>query len=392
MRELQELEDSGIFSNFGPVNQRFERELTDTIFGTGQCLTVCNATIGLMVAMRHVLGEDRLPNRRYALMPSFTFAAVAHAAIWNGLTPLFCDIDPETWLPSAEHEEQLLKRHEGEIAVVVPYATFGNSLDLQRYDELSERFGVPVVVDAAASLGALDVDGRGFGSGFRWPVVFSMHATKTFSTGEGGVVYCADADRVKTMRAMCSFGFEAPRVATLPGLNGKLNEVSALSALLELRRFEGVVEHRRVLSEAYRSYLPELAHQKTFGRRQSFAFQSLLLPKMLVEKRVRIAELLRARGIGVSTYFSPHLAEQPYFAKRSTLGSLVQTQEISERILTLPMFDTMTESDVHYVASELLDVMSLSDEESNSVSERQVAQSISSSSGYVATSSVVGHS
>ncbi len=373
-QELKSLEDSGIFSNFGPVNQRFEEELAGTVFGVGQCLTVCNATIGLMVAMRQVLGEDRTRQRRYALMPSFTFAAVAHAAMWNGLTPLFCDIDRRMWLPSAGHEEELLKRYRGKIAVVVPYATFGNNLDLRRYDELSEQFGVPVVVDAAASLGALDGDGKGFGTGFRWPVVFSMHATKTFATGEGGVVYCADANRLKMMRAMCSFGFEAPRVATLPGLNGKLSEVGALTALLQLRKFEGVVEHRRILSEAYRRYLPEWTHQETYGRRQSYAFQSVLLKGSLTPMRLAIIKMLRERGIGVSTYFSPHLAEQPYFAKHAAAGSLAITQEISERVLTLPMFDTMTENDVHYVASELIDAVGQLEEDGDSNVRREIAR------------------
>lgn len=385
VRELKDVEDSGIFSNFGPVNQRFEQELAGTIFGTGQCLTVCNATIGLMVAIRQVLGEDRR-EKRYALMPSFTFAAVAHAAMWNGLTPLFCDIDRQTWLPSAEHEEELLKRHRNEVAVVVPYATFGNNLDLHRYDELSENFGVPIVVDAAASLGALDADGKGFGSGFRWPVVFSMHATKTFATGEGGVVYCADADRVKTLRAMCSFGFEAPRVATLPGLNGKLSEVGALTALLQLRGFEGVVEHRRLLSEAYRRYLPGWVHQRSCGKRQSFAFQSVLLEESLTPMRTKIVEMLRACGIGVSTYFSPHLAEQPYFSKYGATASLGVTQDVSERILTLPMFDAMTDSDVHYVASGLMDSISQL-EDVLGVGERQVHQETTRDIPYVAASS-----
>ncbi|WP_260736503.1 DegT/DnrJ/EryC1/StrS family aminotransferase [Tunturiibacter lichenicola] len=383
VRELKDLEDSGIFSNFGPVNQRFEQELADTIFGTGQCLTVCNATIGLMVALRHVLGEDRPREKRYALMPSFTFAAVAHAALWNGLTPLFCDIDRQTWLPSAEHEEELLKKHQDEIAVVVPYATFGNNLDLRRYDELSERFGVPIVVDAAASLGALDAYGKGFGSGFRWPVVFSMHATKTFATGEGGVIYCADVDRVKTMRAMCSFGFEAPRVATLPGLNGKLSEVSALTALLQLNRFEAVVEHRRLLSEAYRHYLPGWDHQESRGKLQSFAFQSVLLEESLTPMRTEVVELLRARGIGVSTYFSPHLAKQPYFSKYGVGASLEITQNISERILTLPMFDTMTDRDVQDVASDLIDIVSQLEGKATTDDTCQVIEAKSSNPEYV---------
>lgn len=354
--ELTEIEESGIFSNFGPVNQRFERELVETMFGTGQCLTVCNATTGLIIAIRQVLGEDPPRQRRYALMPSFTFAATAHAAMWNGLTPLLCDVDSETWVPSAAAEEALLEQYASEIAVIVPYATFGNNLDLRRYDKLSERYRVPVVVDAATSLGSLDDQGRAFGSGFRWPVVFSMHATKTFSTGEGGVVYCADKERLHELRAMCSFGFESSRVATLPGLNAKLTEVAALTALLQLRRLQNVLEHREILSLAYKQHLPTWTRQKRCGKRQSLAFEPVLLPESLASRRRELLEMLEKRGVGASTYFSPHVAEQPYFAKRVLRGPLPVTESLAACILILPLFDAMTERDVHYVTSTLLSV------------------------------------
>lgn len=186
---------------------------------------------------------------------------------------------------------------------------------------------------------------------------------------------------------MCSFGFEAPRVATLPGLNGKLSEVNALTALLQLKKFEGVVEHRRLLSEAYRRYLPEWVHQETYGKRQSFAFQSLLLKDSLKPVRAQIVEVLRASGIGVSTYFSPHLAEQPYFSKYAVAASLAVTQDISERILTLPMFDTMTDSDVHYVVSGLIDATSELENQVDSSTERKIVHDMTSDTVYVATSS-----
>lgn len=353
VRKLVEIEESGIFSNFGPMNHRFEQELISTMFGSGHCLTVCNATIGLMIAIRQVIGEELRTEKRYALMPSFTFAATGHAAMWNGLTPLLYDIDPETWLPSATAEQALLEQYSGQIAVMVPYATFGNNLDLRRYEKLSDLYGVPVVVDAAASLGSLDVEGRAFGAGFKWPVVFSMHATKTFATGEGGVIYCADEERMQQLRSMCSFGFESPRVATISGLNAKMTEVAALTALLQLRKFRDVIECRQTLSWTYRRYLPGWTLQKRNGERQSYAFQSVLLPEDLAPRRAEVLQRLRERGVGASTYFSPHLAEQPYFAKHSVCGPLPVTEKISKRVLTLPMFDTMTESEVRYVATSL---------------------------------------
>ena len=352
--DLARLEATGIFSNYGPVNTQFEQELCDQIFGQGDCLTVCNATIGLILCMREVIGEASTAARRYALMPSFTFAAAAQAAIWCGLTPLFCDVDAETWLPDAAREEELLAQYAGQIAVVVPYATFGNNLDLPRYTRLSETWKVPIVVDAAASLGSLDAEGKAFGSGFCWPVVFSMHATKPFSVGEGGVVYCADPQRIARLRAMGSFGFQEPRTASMPGLNSKLSEVTALLARLQLRRFPDVVQHRAALAEAYRKELGQgYTLQRSIDRHQMKAFESLLVPEDLAAYRNEFAHSLGARGIGVGTYFSPHLAQQPYFQTNAVSGALPVTEELASRLLSLPLHMGIWPQQVSTIAEEL---------------------------------------
>src|SRR5277367_3543045 len=112
--ELRALEESGTFSNFGPVNTRFEEEMLARFFGgQGACTTVCNATIGLMLAIKEVIGDavGEQPAGQFALMPSFTFAAAAHAALWCGLTPLFCDIDPQTWAADPAAESAMLSRY-----------------------------------------------------------------------------------------------------------------------------------------------------------------------------------------------------------------------------------------------------------------------------------------
>jgi dTDP-4-amino-4,6-dideoxygalactose transaminase len=357
MSALIEVERSGTFSNYGPVNTTFERELISRMFHTGECLTVCNATVGLMMAIREVIGEDRPAKRRYALMPSFTFAAAAHAALWAGCTPLLCDIDPETWLPCAASEEAMLQKYAGEIAVVVPYATFGNNLDLDRYQRMSEQHGVPIVVDAAASLGSVDCDGRAFGSGFAWPIVFSMHATKLFSTGEGGVIYSSNTDLIARLRVMGSFGFDQERTATMFGLNSKMSEVAALLALLKLREFDVVPGQRAALYKTYAHALSDtFAMQRQSGVMQARAFSSVLLPARLVPHRSRVIDALRQSGIGAATYFSPHLAEQPYFQKHAVASAMPVTEDVAGRVLTLPLFDGMTEEQVHCVVATLHDI------------------------------------
>jgi dTDP-4-amino-4,6-dideoxygalactose transaminase len=351
--ELRSLEQSGIFSNFGPVNTRFEQEMLERFFGgRGACMTVCNATIGLMLAIKEAMGDTapRAENGQFALMPSFTFAAAAHAAIWCGLTPLFCDIDPQTWAADPAAESAMLSRYAGKIAVVMPYATFGYPIELDRYQRIQTQLGIPVVIDAAASLGTFDMFGRGFGTGSGASVVFSMHATKSFAVGEAGLIYCADKDRIARLRIMSSFGFGEPRTATMAGLNGKLSEVNALLGRLRLADYDSITARRGALVNRYRSALPEMDFQLRAPGVQVHQFVPALLPSALRGQRTAIREELAKRGITTGTYFSPHLLEQPYFQKMCVAGPMPVCDDVSARMISLPLFDTMTDHEVDQVA------------------------------------------
>ena len=357
---LRAIEARGIYSNFGPVNAAFEAEMVAKLFdGRGAVTTVCNATIGLMLAIRAALPDAHSGRRRYALMPSFTFAATAQAALWCGLTPLFCDIDPVTWDADSAHEERLLRRYRNRIAAIVPYATFGRAIDLARYERLSAHHGIPVIVDAAASLGTLSDEGYGFGTGFSGSVVFSMHATKAFSTGEGGVVYSGNAATIARLRLMANFGFGEPRHATMPGLNAKLTEIGALGALLRLAEYPEIVRRRSARMTQYRACLPELTFQAWTGTVQAHQFAPALLPRSCAPFRATLQARLRARGIESATYFSPHLAEQAFFRPFATPGSLPVTDEIASRVLSLPIFDSMESTDVIEVAEAIREELGL---------------------------------
>ena len=345
VRELAELEASGIYSNFGPQNARFEQALvTDLFGGAGQCVTVSNATAGLMLALARARG--RHPARRFALMPSFTFAATAHAALWSGLTPLLCDIAADTWLACPESEARLVARHGAEIAAIVPCTTFGNPVDLARYRDLASACGCALVVDAAAALGTLDDAGQQFGRGASEPVVFSMHATKTFATLEGGVVYSADERLIADLRSMANFGFEGARSAVRAGFNAKLDEVTALLALAKLRTFPQAVANRVARETGYRAALHGFAFQENRGRRTTPVFMPVLLPRKQAAHRDSIrADMLR-QGVGTGAYFDPHVARQPYFADKARWDDLPASDDIAARIIALPMSDRLTQDQV----------------------------------------------
>ena len=200
----------------------------------------------------------------------------------------------------------------------MPYATFGFDIDLKRYENITSRYGIPVVVDAAASLGTRSAESRGFGTGFTGWMVFSMHATKAFSTGEAGIIYSANEARVAELRQMCNFGFGAPRSATMPGLNGKLSEIGALLCQLRLEQYEETMTHRDRMIQLYRELIPDLTFQPLRPHRQAHQFAAALLPGDVALSRIELSAALREAGIGSANYFSPHLGAADLF--RGTLG------------------------------------------------------------------------
>ena len=361
---LLRVEASGVFSNNGPEVQAFEREATAQLFGgVGDCLAVGNATLGLMLAIRQAVPArcgGAMPRAgTLALMPALTFAATPQAALWAGLTPLIGDIEPSCWISDPAQEEALLARHGDRVGVIVPYATFGTDLDLDRYAWLARRYDVGVVVDAAASLGTIDAAGRGFGTGAPFAIVYSMHATKTFAVAEGGLIHCGDADRIASLRAMANFGFDpsgssGARSATLPGINAKLPEVIALMARAKLTEIDAVCEARAAIDAAYRAALPGFTMQAPAARRQATQFMPLLLPPALVGHRAAIVAALAADGVGVGHYFSPHIGEQPLFRDVAVIEPTPVADDVAARMLSLPITDAMTPADATEIADRLV--------------------------------------
>jgi dTDP-4-amino-4,6-dideoxygalactose transaminase len=175
------------------------------------------------------------------------------------------------------------------------------------------------------------------------------------------LMYSADADRIARLRTMSSFGFGEPRSATMPGLNGKLSEVGALLGKLRLADYENITRHRAALVDQYRGLLPEMDFQLRVPGIQAHQFTPALLPSGLKAQRASIRAELGERGIGTGAYFSPHLMEQPYFRDRCVAGPLPVCDDIASRMMSLPLFDSMTQDEVEQVSENLNDVIGVSE-------------------------------
>ncbi|MGG0811222.1 aminotransferase class I/II-fold pyridoxal phosphate-dependent enzyme [Paenibacillus alvei] len=353
LSNFEKIEASRIYSNYGPLNHLFETRVIAQMFGgIGSAVTVHNATIGLMLA----ISQSKRSRGKYAVMPSFTFAATPLAAEWCGLEPYFLDIEPDDWQLNRAQLEETVERLGEQIAVVVPYATFGSAIELSIYDKLLQE-GIPVVIDAAASFGTTVAEGAAqFGKGFGGAVVFSFHATKTFGVGEGGLVYSADQELIQRIRRAGNFGFSSSRESVMLGLNSKISEYTAAIALATLEGFHAVQERRKTIIGYYSR---ELQQQDLMQRGWSvqkiqgqvpLQFFSLLSPAPPGNREV--IRQLASHSIEARTYFSPACHQQKQFQSypHSDLGV---TERIADRIISLPLWEEMDESAVRRIVKVL---------------------------------------
>lgn len=352
LQYLSEIDENKIYTNYGPLNNQFEESILKEYFkGNGSLTTVNNATMGLILS----IAELKRPQAKYAIMPSFTFSATPLSAMWCGLEPYFIDVDKETWLMDEEKLGEALKLLGNEVAIVVPYATFGTYLNLSYYNHLQET-GIPVVIDAAPCFGTTYQDNH-IGENFRGSIVFSFHATKSFGIGEGGLVYSQDKELVKRIRTSSNFGYYGTRESISFGINSKLSEYHAAIGLATLDVYQVKIQKRQ---QIYESYLEEINNygllekgweiQKTVGT-IPYQFFSILCPKG--EKNREYVEKLERNSIKAVSYYNPSCHQQLQF-QNYLHSELTVTNDLTERVLSLPFWEDMDSSVVKRVIKVLI--------------------------------------
>lgn len=345
LRRIEWALDRHWLTNNGALVQEFERELC-RILGVRHCIAVCNGTIALELAVRamDLSGE--------VIVPAFTFVATAHALQWQGIRPVFCDIDPRTHhLDPASVERAIGPKTTGIIGVHL----WGEPCDIAGLTELATRHGLRLLFDAAHAFGCTH-RGRMIGS-FGGAEVFSFHATKFVNTLEGGAIATNDDDLATRLRLMRNFGFTGyDRVEHL-GINGKMNEASAAMGLTNLESMDRFIAANERNYQAYRRFLAGipgvelLAHGIADQRNHQYIV--LLVDEEAVGlSRDRLMAVMHAENVLARRYFWPgcHRME-PYCSRPEALReSLAQTDAVARRVLVLPTGTAISESDVAAIA------------------------------------------
>jgi dTDP-4-amino-4,6-dideoxygalactose transaminase len=319
---------AGWFSNRGPAVQALEQELAG---GFGRpAAAVTNATVGLTAVLL------ALDVRGQVVLPSFTFPATACAIQLAGCEPVFCDVDADTWeLDPAALKEAL----SDDIAAVIHVRAFGLCRDLSAIEDVCAAADVPLVVDSAAGLGGRTAAGDQIGHTGLCEV-FSLHATKPFAIGEGGVVL-GDAELVDAVQRTSNFGLAGGDVVSR-GLNAKMDEFAASRARAMLRRLDTEMEGRAQHVAAYRDALdsPLVAHPANAG---APPWQTYPVQVLDPDARPALLEELAGRGIEVRAYYAPALHESSAFRAEVHLPV---AERLSRSMVCLPTYGNATDEEI----------------------------------------------
>lgn len=335
-------------TNNGPLVREFEHRIADHV-GVRHCICVCNATVGLEIAARAAgfAGE--------VLVPSYTFVATAHALHWQGITPVFADIDPRTHnLDPRQLARHLTPRTTGILATHV----WGRPCAIEALSEFAHDHGLKLVFDAAHAFGCSH-QGRRIG-GFGQAEVFSFHATKILHSFEGGAITTNDDELAKRIRLMINFGFAGCDQVVLEGTNGKMTEICAAMGLANLERIDALIETNRRNYAMYREQLAgirglELIH---YDCREENNFQYIVVevdPARLRASRDELVAMLHRHGILARKYFWPgaHRMEPYHSLYPHARLLLTHTERLAQRILVLPTGTEITSGDIHRVCGLL---------------------------------------
>lgn len=341
---LQEIDGRRWYSNFGPLNERFERELAGHFEApSGSVVTVSSATAGLSLALRAACAETG----GLCLMPAWTFVATPIAAVNAGLQPYFLDVDPQSWQLTPDIVYRALERVRKPVSVVVVVAPFGARVNATEWARFYKRTGIPVIIDAAA----------GFDTALSHPEivsVISLHATKVLGVGEGGFILGGNEERAERLRRMSNFGLDASRRGIYPGANAKLSEYAAAVGLAAFRRWPQTRDGFLRKAALYRSELTKSEEDGDIFLRKDTHASATFNVVLRRHKADDVIAWMREGGMEARRWWSEGCHRHATFAKCER-DDLSVTGELAETVVALPFWVDMSRAQISAVAKRLRD-------------------------------------
>lgn len=342
---LEKIWDSKILTNGGEMHQKLEQALSEYL-GVEHIAIFNNGTIALLTTLQalRITGE--------VITTPYSFVATAHSIVWNGLSPVFVDIDPNTLnMDPAKIEAAITPR----TSAIMPVHCYGNPCDVAAIQEIADNYNLRVIYDAAHAFGVEDAGGSVLRHGDL--SALSFHATKVFNTFEGGAIICPDAKTKKHIDNLKNFGIVDEVTVVASGINGKMSEVNAAFGLLQLKHMELVLTRRKEIDTLYRSQLSDVKGINIIkGSAQTISNHSyfpILVKADYPISRDDLYQTLRTHNIYARRYFYPLITDFPMYRGLPSAqpDNLQVATKVAQQVLCLPIYPSLNDNDLGRIIS-----------------------------------------
>jgi dTDP-4-amino-4,6-dideoxygalactose transaminase len=332
---LEQIWEKKTLTNGGPFHQQLEKALCEYL-GVEHIALFNNGTIALITALQalKITGE--------VITTPYSFVATAHSLLWNGIEPVFVDIDPNTLnLDPSKIEAAITSK----TTAIMPVHCYGHPCDVDAIQEIADRHNLKVIYDAAHAFGVNCHCGSVLNHGDL--SVLSFHATKVFNTFEGGAIVCPDAQTKHHIDQLKNFGFVDEVTVDVAGINGKMSEINAAFGLVQLNHIDAALEARKKVDALYRSLLKDVDGIKCLedaGEKvANYSYFPILVDENYPLTRDELYQKLKDHNIFARRYFYPLISEFPMYRglHSAALSNLPVATRSAQQVLCLPIYPSL---------------------------------------------------
>lgn len=345
IEEIKELWDSHWLTNMGTKHVQLEEGLLQymktnniTLFTNGHLALEC------VIAALELTGE--------VITTPFTFASTTHAIVRNGLTPVFCDINPDNYTIDTKQIEKLITN---KTSAIIPVHVYGNVCNVDEIERIAKCYNLKVIYDAAHAFGITqnDLGVANFGDAS----IFSFHATKVFNTIEGGAVTFKDRRLKEKLNNIKNFGITGPESVDFIGGNAKMNEFQAAMGICNLRHIDAEISKRKIVADKYYERLSGISGIRINHLEKNIKSNYAYFPVVFdgyTKNRNEIHDILMKENIFTRKYFYPLINDYNCYKDKYTSNDTPIAKYISERILCLPIYSELSLKNVDRICDIIL--------------------------------------
>lgn len=339
MPYLEKIWDKKVLTNGGPFHQQLELALCDYL-GVKHLSLFTNATIALVTALQalRITGE--------VITTPYSFVATAHSLLWNGLKPVFVDIEPNTLNLDPSKIEAAIT---SQTTAIMPVHCYGHPCDVDAIQKIAEKHNLRIIYDAAHAFGVQCHCGSVLNHGDL--SVLSFHATKVFNTFEGGAIICPDADTKLRVDQLKNFGFVDEMTVTAPGINGKMSEINAAIGILQLKHIDKALALRSDIDVSYREQLAGVRGIRCLSNTgetvTNYSYFPILVEAAYSMSRDALYQKLKDHGVFARRYFYPLITDFPMYRMlpSSHQDNLPVATNAAQNVLCLPIYPALSKSE-----------------------------------------------